>query len=338
MSRWLVLALNPHPWTPAVKTVLPPARVRHELGLVWALAAMVALGPGCGGGKPVERKPHVAVVVKALDSEFWLQLKNGVEAAAREHPELEVSIMAPPREIDIDQQVALLENQVAKKVAALVVAPAGVAQVVPVLDRARAAQIPVILVDTDAPWDGKLSFVGTDNRLGGRLAGEYLVKRLKGRGRVALLTGIPGVETHESRAAGFREALAAAPGIQIVAEQPANSERALAMSVMENMLTSHPQLDALFATNDQMALGALEAVTARGRAGRFELVAFDAGKEVLAQVRAGRMGAAVAQRPFEMGRRSVDAAARVLRGQRIDRRLDTGTALVTAANVQEFLK
>ena len=278
------------------------------------------------------------MVVKALDSEFWLQVKNGVEAAAREHPELEVSIMAPPREIDIDQQVALLENQVAKKVAVLVVAPAGVAQVLPVLERARAAQIPVILVDTDAPWEGKLSFVGTDNHLGGRLAGEHLVKRLNGRGRVALINGIPGVETHESRAAGFREALAAAPGIRIVAEQPANSERALAMSVTENVLTSHPQLDALFATSDQMALGALEAVTARGRAGKIELVAFDAGKEVLAQIQAGRIGAAVAQRPFEMGRRSVDAAARVLRGERIARRLDTGTALVTAANVREFLR
>ncbi len=302
------------------------------------MALLVLLAGGCSGGKPVERKPRVAVVVKALDSEFWLQVKNGVEKAAADNPHLEVSIMAPPREIDIDQQVALLENQVAKKVAALVVAPAGVAQVLPVLERARSAQIAVILVDTDAAWEGKLSYVGTDNRLGGRLAGEHLVKRLNGRGRVALITGIPGVEAHEARAAGFREALAAAPGIRIVAEQPANSERALAMSVTENLLTSHPQLDALFATSDQMALGALEAVSARGRAGKIELVAFDAGKEVLAQIQAGRIGAAVAQKPFEMGRLSVDTAARALRGEKIERRVDTGTALVTAANVAEFLK
>lgn len=110
------------------------------------------------------------------------------------------------------------------------------------------------------------------------------------------------------------------------------------MNVMENRLTAQPLLDAVFATNDQMALGALEAVSARGRAGRIGIVAFDAGKEVLAQIEAGRVGAAVAQRPFEMGRRSVDAAARVLRGERIARRLDTGTALVTADNVKQFLK
>lgn len=319
MSFWLALARNPQFWATA---------------LLW----IALLASGCSGGSSQSGKPRVAVVVKALDSEFWLQLKNGVEAAARENPQMEVSIMAPPREIDIDQQVALLENQIAKKVSVLVVAPAGVAQVIPVLERARASRIPVILVDTDAPWEGKLSFVGTDNRLGGRLAGEYLVKRLSGHGRVALLTGIPGVETHESRAAGFREALAAAPAVRIAAEQPANSERALAMSVMENLLTSNAQLDAVFATNDQMALGALEAVSARGRAGKIEIVAFDAGREVLGQIRTGRIGAAVAQRPFEMGRRSVEAAVRVLRGESIERRIDTGTALITAANVQEFLR
>ncbi len=300
------------------------------------LVGLVASALGCSAGKPTAAKPRVAVVVKALDSEFWLQLKKGVDSAAAAHPELEVSIMAPPREIDIDQQVALLENQVAKKVAVLVVAPAGVGQVVPVLERGRAAGIPVILVDTDAPWEPKLSFVGTDNRLGGRLAGDFLVKRLNGRGRVALLTGIPGVETHEARAVGFREALAAAPAVRIVAEQPANSERALAMTVMENILTSNPQLDAVFATNDQMALGAMEALSARGRAGTVDVVAFDAGREVLSQIQAGKIAAAVAQRPFQMGRQSVEAAARVLRGQQIERLIDTGTALVTAANVREF--
>ncbi len=301
------------------------------------LACWLVPSTGCSHNRPAGRQ-RVAVVVKALDSEFWLQVQKGVEAAARAHPELEVSITAPPREIDIDQQVALLENQVARKVGALVVAPAGVSQVVPVLERARAAGIPVILVDTDAPWAGKLCYVGTDNRLGGRLAAEYLVRRLKGRGRVALLGGVPGVETGESRAAGFREALAAAPGIQIVAEQPANFDRVLAMTVMENILTSNPRLDAVFAVNDQMALGALEALSARGRAGEVELVAFDALTEVLKQIQAGRISAAIAQRPFEMGRQSVEAAARALRGLPLEPRLDTGTALITAANVSEYLK
>lgn len=313
-----------------------PGSDRIRLALAAAIGAALLITAGCAGRSSSSR-PRIAVVVKALDSEFWLEMRKGVEEADERHPEVDVEIMAPPREIDIDQQVALLENQVTKRVSALVVAPAGVAQVVPVLERARAAGIPVILVDTDASWSGKRSYVGTDNRLGGRLAGQYVLSELKGHGRVAMLTGIPGVEAHESRAAGFREALAGS-AVTIAAEQPANSERALAMSVTENILTSQQQLDAIFATNDQMALGALEAVTARGRAGKIRIIAFDAGREVLSQIHDGHMAAAIAQRPFEMGRQSVEAAIRALRGEDVSPRIDTGTALVTSANAGEFLK
>ena len=112
----------------------------------------------------------------------------------------------------------------------------------------------------------------------------------------------------------------------------------MAMSVIENVLTAHPEIEAVFATSDQMALGALEAIAARGRTGKVELVAFDAGREVLNQIQAGRIGAAVAQRPFEMGRQSVEAAARAIRGEPVESRIDTGTALVTAENVAEFLQ
>ncbi len=299
---------------------------RRRFACLALLAAMVLFTGACGRAPARKR---VAVVVKALDSEFWLQVKNGVEAGAKAHPDLEVAIMAPPREIDIDQQVALLENQVARKVSALVVAPAGVSQVLPVLESARAAGIPVIILDTDVPWAGKLTFVGSDNREGGRVAGQFIVERLRGRGRIAILGGMPGVDTAESRAAGFREALAAAPGIQIVAEQPANFDRGLAMTVMENILTVQPRLDAVFAANDQMALGALEALSARKRAGSVAIVAFDALSEVRDQIRAGRIAAAVAQRPFEMGRQSVEAAAKALRGQPVPARIDTGTELIT---------
>lgn len=290
----------------------------------------------CSGSGP--EKKRIAVVVKALDSEFWLAVKSGVDAAAKEHPDLEVTIMAPEREIDIDQQVSLIEDQLVRKVSLLVVAPAGVAQVLPALEKAKSQGVRTILVDTDAAWPGKLSFVGTDNFEGGKLAGEFLLKQLGGKGKIAVIRGVPGVETHESRLAGFRAAVSAAPGIQIVAEQPANSERALAMTVMENVLTSRKDLDGVFATNDQMALGALEAIQARRLPKVPVIVAFDAGKEVLGQIRNGKIAAAVAQLPYQMGYQSVQAAARVLHGENIPARLDTGVKMVTGANVAEFLK
>jgi ribose transport system substrate-binding protein len=298
-------------------------------------AALLTLA-ACGSSAP--EKKRIAVVVKALDSEFWLAVKSGVDAAAKEHPDLEVSIMAPQREIDIDQQVSLIEDQLVRKVALLVVAPAGVAQVTPVLDKAKAQGVRTILVDTDAPWPGKLSFVGTDNFQGGKMAAEFLVQQLKGKGRIVVIRGVPGVETHESRLAGFRAGLSGAAGMQIVAEQPANSERALAMTVMENILTSQKDLDAVFATSDQMALGALEAIQARHAAKMPLVVAFDAGKEVLGQIQSGKIAAAVAQLPYQMGYQSVKAAARVVAGETIPVRIDTGVKMVTRENAAEFLK
>ncbi len=297
-----------------------------------ALLSLVA----CGSSAPAKKR--IAVVVKALDSEFWLSVKSGVDAAAKEHPDLEVSIMAPQREIDIDQQVSLIEDQLVRKVSLLVVSPAGVAQVTPVLDKAMAQGVRTILVDTDAAWAGKLSFVGTDNFLGGKMAGEFLAQQLQGKGKIAVIRGVPGVETHESRLAGFRAGLGGAAGLQIVAEQPANSERALAMTVMENILTSRKDLDAVFATNDQMALGALEAIQARRSAKPPLIVAFDAGKEVLSQIQGGKIAAAVAQLPYQMGYQSVKAAARVVAGETIPTRVDTGVKMVTRENVAEYLK
>jgi ribose transport system substrate-binding protein len=308
-----------------------------RIGLAFILSGVLLAGDGCRRTETTKTY-RIAVVTKALDSEFWLTLKRGAEAAAHAHPEVEVVVLAPEREINIDQQVAILEDQILKKVSALVVAPAGAAEVIPVLDKAKAAGIPVLLVDTDAPWPEKLSYIGTDNRLGGKLAGEYIVRALGGRGKVAVIRGILGVAAHEDRVAGFQEALARAPGIHVVTVQPANSERALAMTVMENILTSHPDLRAVFATNDQMALGAMEAIAARNLTGKIILVGFDATQEAVRAVKAGQMHAVIAQHPFEMGRRAVEAALKVLRGEPIEKRIDTGTTLVTRENADEFLQ
>src|SRR5215467_16051931 len=192
------------------------------------LAAMVAViavaGVSCGrgGAKSIE----IAFVTKALDSEWWQRVKSGAEEAARAVPGVKLAVLAPEREINIDQQAAILEDQITKRVSAMAVAPAGVSEILPVLDRAKAAGIPVIIFDTDVDWPSKLSFVGADNRRAGRLAGEHMVKILSGKGKVAVIRGILGVRTHEDRLAGFREAIASSPGIQLVTVQPANSERA----------------------------------------------------------------------------------------------------------------
>ncbi len=303
---------------------------------VICLMGLLMLG-GCDRSGST-RKQQIVIVTKALDSEFWQTLKNGAEEAARQHPEIELSVLAPEREINIDQQVSILEDQILKKVSALAVVPGGVAEVTPVLEKARAAGIPVLIVDNDTPWPGKLSYIGTDNHVGGKLAGDYIVKTLGGKGKVAIIRGILGVSSHEGRVAGFQEALAQAPGIQIVTIQPANSERALALTVMENILTSNPDLNAVFVTSDQMALGAIEGVAARNLTGKLIVVGFDAGKEAVRAVKAGAINAVIAQFPANMGKEAVEAAVKAIQGQPVEKVIDTGTALVTKDNADEFLK
>jgi ribose transport system substrate-binding protein len=301
-----------------------------------ALAAAMLLAGACSRTKT--KKLEIVLVTKALDSEFWQRLKSGAEAAARAEPEVRLAVLAPEREINIDQQVTILEDQVLKKVSALAVAPAGVAEVVPVLDKAKAAGIPVVIVDTDVPWPHRVSFVGIDNRLGGRLAGEYVLGAIGGKGKVAVIRGVLGVATQDDRMAGFREVMAQAPGVEYLAAQPANSERALGMSVMENLLTRHPDLRAVFATNDQMALGAMEAIAARGLTGKIVLIGFDAGREAVRAVEAGRMSAVMAQYPEAIGRRAIEEAIKAARAQPVEKRLDIGTALVTKENASDFLR
>jgi ribose transport system substrate-binding protein len=310
---------------------------RNHRRLAAVAAASLLLAGACSHGAR-QKKLDIVLVVKALDSEFWQRIKSGAEEAARADPTVSLAVLAPAQEINIDQQVSILEDQILKKVSALAVAPAGASEVVPVLDKARAAGIPVVIVDTEVPWPHRASFVGIDNRLGGRLAGEYVLRTIGSKGKVAVIRGVLGVATQEDRLQGFRDAVAGAPAVNLVAVQPANSERSMGMQVMENMLTSHPDLTAVFATNDQMALGAMEAIAARRLTGKIVLVGFDATREALRAIDAGQMNAVMAQYPERIGRRSIEEAIKAAKGLPVEKRVDIGTALVTRDNVAEFLR
>jgi len=153
-----------------------------------------------------------------------------------------------------------------------------------------------------------------------------------------VIRGILGIATHEERLAGFREAIARAPGIECVAVQPANSERALGMTVMENLLTAHPDLKAVFATNDQMALGAVEAIAAHNLTGKVQVVGFDATWEAVRAVVAGRLSGDMAGLPEVMGRRAVEEAIKAAKGQAVEKQSIITPVLVTRENASQFMQ
>lgn len=302
-----------------------------------AIAMAAVLVSGCNRGDSSGGKKTIAFVPKAMDSEFWLTMRSGAQKAIEGRDDVVLSVLAPDREINVDQQVSILEDQIQRGAKALVVAPAGSAQVMPVLENAIGRGIPVVLVDSDAPLTGKSSYAGTDNRAGGTLAAKHVIDKV-GSGKIAIITGVPGNQSQDDRAAGFLETIATVPGLQVVTRQPANSERSLGLTVMENILTAHPDIKAVFATNDQMALGAVEAIMARSPKGGIVVVGFDATAEAVQAIIDGKMSASVAQRPFEMGRRSVEAALALIDGRTVEKRIDTGTELVSATNAQGYKK
>ena len=287
---------------------------------VWAAGALAGCGrpndhPDPGASAP-PKEIEIALVTKAMDSEFWLVMADGAKAAAAARPGVKLSIVAPDREINIDQQVTILEDQTRKGVKALVVSPAGSAQILSALEQATQRGVPVILVDTDAPFDKKVTYIGTNNRRGGQLAAKGLADAIGGPAEVALISGVPGNESQDERAQGFIDALASDyPKLKLVARQPGNSERALGLTVMENILTAHPNIKGVFATNDQMALGAMEALEARGLRGKIKIIGFDATKEAVQATVEGRLAGSVAQNPFMMGQRGVEAALAALDGK-----------------------
>jgi len=301
-----------------------------------AVALSATMLASCGRSQT--KSLDITLVTKALDSEWWQRVKAGAENAAKAHPGVRLAVLAPERELNIDQEVSILEDQITKRGGALAVAPAGAAEVIPVLERAHALGIPVIIFDTDINWPLKVSYVGGNNRRAGQMAGQYIVKLLGGKGKVAVIRGIMGVFTHEERVAGFQDAIRGSAGIDCVAVQPGNSERTLGMSVMENLLTRYPDLRAVFATNDQMALGAVESVAARNLTGKVALVGIDATREAVRAVAAGRLAGDIAMYPERLGGNAVEAAFKAARGEPVEKRIDVGEALVTRENAQDFLQ
>jgi ribose transport system substrate-binding protein len=305
------------------------------------LAAARTMSCNRGASTSASRgKPTVALVLKTLNHPFFVDMRRGAQEAA-DRLGVNLQVQAAEREVDVEKQMQIVENMIQTGIQALAITPSGSREIVSALVKARDAKVPIIVVDTrvdaKAAADAGVhteTFVGSDNYDGGRIAGEYLVKATGGTARVGILEGIPGHETGDSRLRGFRDAVNTAPGVAIVASQPANWERDQGFNVFQNMLQAHPEIDAVFACSDLMALGAIEAIAAAGKTGKIRVIGFDALDDAKKAISAGRMEASVAQFPSEMGRAAVESAVKVINGEKIPDDIKVKLELVTKDNVK----
>ena len=280
--------------------------------------------PAAGSaGAGAAGKPTIALVVKTLNNPFFIEMQKGAEEAAQKLG-VTLVVQAADREIDVERQMQIIENLIERKVNALCITPSGSREIVPVIVKANKANIPVVIVDTRADEKalaaagGKIAtFIGSDNYDGGKIAAAFMAEKLGGKGNVVVLEGIPGHETGDARLRGFREVIAKSPGIKIVASQPANWERDQGFNVFQNIMQANPDVNGLFACSDLMALGAMEAIAAAGKAGKIVVIGFDAQPEAREAIKKGTMAATVAQFPARMGSTAVENAVKLLRGETI---------------------
>jgi ribose transport system substrate-binding protein len=313
--------------------------MKKGLALFLLAAAVSTVLLSCQrGGDEANNQPRIALVMKTSNNPFFIEMQKGAEASAKKLG-VNLVVQAAEREVDVEKQMQIVENLIQTKVSALCVTPSGSREIVPAIDKANRAGIPVLIIDTrvDAKALGEskgkiATFIGSDNYEGGKLAGEFLARRLGGKGKVAVLEGIPGHETGDSRLKGFREAIRATPAIEIVASQTANWERDQGFNVFQNILQSHPDVQAVFACSDLMALGAVEAIAAAKKTGQIAVVGFDASTEARDAIRQGTMDATVAQSPALMGSLAVENAYHLLKGEQIKEEFVVPIKLITKEN------
>lgn len=311
-----------------------------------AVAALSALSllAGCtssgdaGGGAGDDGSVTVAFVAKALDSPFWVTVTDGAKSATEDDADIDVKTAAGSSEAAVEEQIQKIETFITQGVGALAVAPTSPDELRPILSDAISQGIPVILVDTNIPdLDGVTSFVGTDNERGGEEAAEYIKEQLPDGGKIGLITGTAGVTSVEDRIRGVENGLEGS-NIEIVATVSAEGNtRDNGVSAAEDLLTAHPDLDAIFTAGDEPALGAIKAIESAGlNPEDFIIVGFDASPDGVAAIEAGKMSASIAQFPSEMGRLGVLTAAAAARGESVEKTVDTGVEVVTKDNAADF--
>jgi ribose transport system substrate-binding protein len=285
----------------------------------------------------------IAVIPKGTTHEFWKSINAGAVKAQRELTEqgtkVNVIWKGPLREDDRDQQIQVVENFMSRRVSAIVLAPLDSQALVRPVNNAIGAGVPVVIIDSDLKSDKYVSFVATDNYKGGQLAGEAMHKLLGGKGNVILLRYAVGSASTEAREAGFLDYLKKnSPDIKLISsDQHAGPTRETAYQVSQNLLNRFSRdVNGIFTVNENSTVGMTKALRDVGQAsGKVKMVGFDAGSQSVQDMKNGDVQALVVQNPVLMGYLGITTAVKHLRGEKVEKRIDTGVVLVTRENMDK---
>ena len=287
-----------------------------------------------------QQKPWVIVQhTKNLVNPFYKACLTGGKLSLerfKDHP-IEWISATPTKPDNIEDQIRLVEDWIIKKPAAMIFVPIDYVALVPVIKKANDAGVPIInYVNMMAPGCKFETFVGVDDvRIGHELA-KYVFKAVGNKGKVVIIDGPPGSSAGKDRREGFNRALKETPGMDLMAAQPANWVRLQAVQVMENFLQRFPQIDVVLSANDEMGLGAVEAIEAAGRLGKMKVTGVDANPTAIQSIKQGRLDVTATNDGFAQGWVAAEAAYRFLKGEKFPPKMILPVVLVDKTNLSTW--
>lgn len=273
-----------------------------------ALATSLMLGTSVSA----KAEETLALVISTLNNPFFVTLKEGAEKKAAEKG---YKLLVLDSQNDPAKELANVEDVLNKKISLMMINPTDSDAVRSAIKAANRKNVPVVTLDRGANGGKVASHIASDNVQGGEMAGKLIVDMLKGKGKVVELQGVPGTSAARDRGEGFNKAVAMASGVEVVASQAADFDRTKGLNVMENILQAQPEINAVFAHNDEMALGAIKAIEAAKR--DILVVGFDGTDDAVSAVNEGTLLATVAQQAAKIGSMGVDVAEQILKGEKV---------------------
>jgi len=301
------------------------------ISAVFVMVLSLILVSGAFNGVTQAQDLKIGLSVSTQNNPFFVTLKEGAQKKA---DEIGAELIVADAQNNASNQMSSVENLIVRQVDVLIINPVDSDAVVSAIKAANQANIPVITVDRGASGGEVVTHIASDNVIGGEMAGERIIELLDGSGKIVELQGIPGTSAARARGKGFHNIVDKKDSIEVVASQPAGFDRSEGMTVMENILQAHQDIDAVFAHNDSMALGAVKAIEAAGRLDEVEIVGFDAIDDALTAIKNGKMDSTIAQKPGLMGEMAVENAQKIAEGKELEDSIAVPLELITKEDVE----
>lgn len=283
-----------------------------------------------------EKKIKIGATFQNLQNEY---IKNLADYSKAKAEELGLEWLEADGQGQAENQISQVENFIAQGVDAIILNPFDRDGCAPIIDKCNAENIPVVVVcSVVTNLDKATAFVGSDDVNAGRIEMQFIADKIGGKGNIAVIHGPTGHSAEINRTKGIYEVLEKYPDIKVIFEQPADWDRAKAMSLVENWLQTGKELNAIVSQNDEMALGAYKAVEAAGKAGEIKIIGIDAIPDALKSVKEGKLDATVFQDAKGQAEKSVEVAVMAAKGEKVEKHYDIPFQLITKENVDEFLK